>query len=87
MGHGTEVKIINKEFHAAEDLTVGFKNAHRYLNASAAALYLGTTPAVLYQWVHSKNIPYIKLGGKKQSAIRFDIKDLDRFMNEHRNKA
>ncbi len=45
-----------------------------------AAQYTGLSPNTLYSWVWQKKIPYVKLG----KAVRFDIADLDKFIELHR---
>lgn len=45
-----------------------------------AAQYTGLSPSTLYSWVWQKKIPYVKLG----KAVRFDVADLDKFIELHR---
>jgi len=56
----------------------------RLFNIKDAANYLSITTGTLYQWVHKRKIQVIKFGETKGSGIRFDIKDLDSFIDEHK---
>ena len=50
----------------------------RLLSVDQAAVYLSITPITLYHWVAKRYIPFVKLGSK---AVRFDIRELERWVN------
>jgi excisionase family DNA binding protein len=50
----------------------------RLLNVREAAQYLGTTAKTLYTKVWRREIPFVKLG----RSLRFDIRELDRLIEE-----
>lgn len=51
----------------------------KYLNKKQACKYLGITNNTLDKWLIEYRIPYTHLG----RIIRFDITDLDLFMQNH----
>ena len=51
----------------------------RLLNAHETATYLGLSKAALYQLVHRKRIPVVRLG----RALRFDVVKLDDWISGH----
>lgn len=55
----------------------------RLLNTKEAAEYLAMTKAALYQLVHRKKVPVVRLG----RALRFDIQALDAWIEERREPA
>jgi len=55
----------------------------RLLTAGEAAEYLGLSEQTVRQWAHMRRIPCVKLG----RALRFDIEDLDLWLEEHRRPA
>jgi hypothetical protein len=64
----------------------------RYLNAAAAAEYLGygtgeTGAATIRQLVHRRQVPFIKVGKFRNSPLRFDVKALDAWLDKHRNQV
>jgi len=50
------------------------------LNVQEAAQFLAITVPTLYGWVWQRKIAFVKLG----RALRFDIADLKRFVNQNR---
>ena len=58
-------------------------NLKRLLNTKEAAEYLAMTKAALYQLVHRKKVPVVRLG----RALRFDIQALDAWIEERREPA
>lgn len=52
----------------------------KLLTVREAARYTGLAESTLYSWVWQKKIPFIKMG----KAVRFDLADLDRFIDLHR---
>ena len=55
----------------------------RLLRTREAAYYLGMSPWTLRQLVERRELPYIS-SGNNTSAWRFDIHDLDRWIETHR---
>jgi excisionase family DNA binding protein len=53
------------------------------LRTKEAACYLGMSPWTLRQMVERRELPYIS-SGDNTSAWRFDIHDLDRWIEAHR---
>jgi len=51
----------------------------RLLNINEAAEYMATTVGRLYQMVHKKQIPHVKIG----RSLRFDIGELDEFIKNN----
>jgi excisionase family DNA binding protein len=56
----------------------------RLLTVKAAALYMSVSPITLYHWVSRREIPFVKLAHK---AVRFDIRQLDRWIDKHAHKT
>lgn len=52
----------------------------RLLTVREAANYLAMTSAALYQLVHRKKVPVVRLG----KALRFDIQALDAWIEGHK---
>ena len=48
----------------------------RLLDVNQASKYLGVTPESLYQMVHRRTVPYVKMG----KALRFDLERLNEFI-------
>jgi len=55
----------------------------RLLTLREAADYLAMTNAALYQLVHRKRVPVVRLG----RALRFDIQALNAWIDEHKEPA
>jgi len=55
----------------------------RLLNVKEAAEYLGTTPGSLYHTFRTLPLPFLKWG-KGGRNIRFDVKDLDKWIEENK---
>lgn len=53
------------------------------LDVNQAAELLAVTVSTLYGWVWQRRIPFVKLG----RALRFDIADLERFVDQNRVDA
>ncbi len=64
----------------------GELDIRRLLRVKEAARYLGISPATLYSRIHSGLISYVKTG-PGNAAIRLDIHDLDRWIEEHKIEA
>jgi excisionase family DNA binding protein len=52
----------------------------RLITVQHAAEYLAVSVSTLYGWVYQRRIPFVKVG----RALRFDISDLDRFIESNR---
>ena len=55
---------------------------HKLVNVPKAAAYLGIQVSTLYQWASQKRIPYCKSG----RLLKFDLNDLDQFIEKSRVK-
>ncbi len=55
----------------------------RLLSTKEAAGYLAMTTAALYQLVHRKKIPVVRVG----RALRFDLRALDAWIDQQRVPA
>ena len=55
-------------------------NERRLLNVKEAGAYLGLSHHLLYRWRNQGKLPVVKLG----SALRFDIEDLNRIIEENK---
>lgn len=58
-------------------------NQKRLLTVKEAAHYLAMTSPALYQLVHRKKIPVVRLG----KALRFDIQELDTWIEKHKDNV
>lgn len=56
----------------------------RLLDVAAAAEYLSTTEAALKKKVTRREIPFVRVGKR---AIRFDVRQLDDWIDEHTVEA
>lgn len=56
------------------------ETAKRYYRVKEAAIYTGIPVGTLYQMVHWRQIPHIKVGRK----VLFDRQELDEFMAKRR---
>lgn len=54
----------------------------RLFNVEEAAQYIGLTPGTLYNMASRREIPTVKVG----RALRFDVLQLDRFIEQHARK-
>lgn len=55
--------------------------APRLLNAAQAAEYIGRSEHAIRQMVHRRQIPFNKVPGS--SVLRFDVRQLDRWIDQH----
>jgi len=55
--------------------------ARRLLNVEEAAEYVGYTPAAVRHMVTKRQLPCVRNG----RTVRFDVADLDRWIEEHKN--
>ncbi len=51
----------------------------RLLTVKETSEYLGVTPGSLYQMVHRRTIPFVKMG----KVLRFDIRRLDEYIDQN----
>lgn len=54
------------------------------LKVHEAAAYLRVSPSTLYHWISEGRIVPVKYGN---GAVRFDIRDLDRFIRRSKRKT
>ncbi len=61
-------------------------NQSRRLTPTEAAAYIGSTPKTLAKWRSTgrHSIPFLKFGTGKRASIRYDLSDLDAFLNRCR---
>jgi excisionase family DNA binding protein len=62
---------------------VDTKNATRLLTVQEAARLLAVSVSTLYGWVWQRRIPFVKVG----RALRFDMADLEKFIQANRTQA
>ena len=55
----------------------------RLLNVKEAAQYLGLSVDTVYKKARLRELPYVKVG----RALRFDVKALERFVEQHTIKT
>ena len=58
-------------------------NVPRLMTVNDAARYLAVSVSTLYGWVYQRRIPFVKMG----RALRFELVDLDSFIQRNRTKA
>ncbi len=57
----------------------------RLLTETETSIYLGIPAGTLRRWRSvGMEIPYIKLGTGKNSTVRYDLRDIDRYIDERR---
>jgi len=59
------------------------RNQTRLLTVQEAAQLLAVSVSTLYGWAWQRRIPFVKVG----RALRFDIADLERFIQANRFQA
>ena len=59
------------------------KTQSRLFTVQEAARYLAVSASTLYGWVWQRRISFVKVG----RALRFDVRDLERFIDENREAA
>jgi excisionase family DNA binding protein len=55
----------------------------RLMTVTDAARYLAVSVSTLYGWVYQRRIPFVKVG----RALRFEVVDLDSFIQRNRTQA
>jgi excisionase family DNA binding protein len=55
----------------------------RLFTVQEAARYLAVSASTLYGWVWQRRISFVKVG----RALRFDVRDLEKFVDENREAA
>jgi excisionase family DNA binding protein len=56
--------------------------APRLVTVNDAARYLAVSVSTLYGWVYQRRIPFVKVG----RALRFEMSDLDNFVERNRTQ-
>jgi excisionase family DNA binding protein len=64
-------------------ITLNNSQASNLINIRQASQFLSVSVSTLYGWIWQRRIPYIKVG----RAVRFDIQDLEKFVNSSRYAA
>lgn len=59
----------------------------RLLDYEDAAAYLGCTEAHLRRMTYERRIPFVKFGDGRSAPVRFDIRDLDRWIEARKVPA
>jgi excisionase family DNA binding protein len=67
-------QLNDKSFHCVD---------HQLVTVHDAAQYLSISVSTLYGWVYQRRITFVKVG----RALRFDIADLDKFIQTGRTQA
>lgn len=60
--------------------------AGRLVNRAGAAEYLGLSEDVIRGLVYRRQIPFVKIG-EGRGRLYFDVRDLDRWIAEHKVSA
>ena len=61
------------------------QEVRRLLSETETSLYLGIPAGTLRRWRSvGMEIPYIKLGTGRNSTVRYDLRDIDRYIDERR---
>lgn len=55
----------------------------KYLGVEELATILSISKNTIYSWISQRKIPYIKVG----RLVRFDAKEIDRWLKENTNNA
>jgi excisionase family DNA binding protein len=55
----------------------------RLMNVKEAADYLAVSVSTLYGWAWQRKLPFVKVG----RALRFDVSDLQKFIDANRFEA
>jgi excisionase family DNA binding protein len=63
-------------------ITGGLILEENYLNVAQAAKYLTLAKSTMYQYIHYRVIPYLKIGQR----IVFSKNDLDKWIMKHKKK-
>jgi excisionase family DNA binding protein len=79
--------VARKEFEIKMKLQP-FRNAasnamSRLVTVQDASQYLAVSVSTLYGWVFQRRIPFVKVG----RALRFDLADLDGFIETNRTRS
>ena len=69
-------KMVHKE---AGEVVLDIGNGKRLLNVREAAQYLGLEVDTVYKKARLREVPSVKVG----RALRFDVKALERFIEQH----
>jgi excisionase family DNA binding protein len=60
-----------------------FERPQGLLNIRQAAQMLSVSVSTLYGWIWQRRIPFVKIG----RSVRFDIRDLEQFIQSNRFSA
>jgi excisionase family DNA binding protein len=71
-----ETKMLPKE---SVEMVLNNAIGRRLLNVREAAQYLGLEVDTVYKKARLREVPYVKVG----RALRFDVKALERFIEQH----
>jgi excisionase family DNA binding protein len=74
---------ITKRDGNQESMSVPLTSEKGLVNVHAAARFLGVSVPTLYGWVWQRRISFVKVG----RAVRFDMADLRKFIEENRIHA
>jgi predicted DNA-binding transcriptional regulator AlpA len=58
----------------------------RLLTKKQLAERLGIAPATIDKWIIYSDVPYLKLGKSRNSPVRFDPADIQRWLRENKEK-
>jgi len=61
----------------------GLKSHQRLLTVEEVSRYLAVSVSTVYGWVWQRRIPFVKLG----RALRFDLSDLEAFVETNKEHA
>ena len=70
------MKVLHKE---PVEMVIPVGNGRRLLNVREAAQYLGLEVDTAYKKARLREVPSVKVG----RALRFDVKALERFIEQH----
>lgn len=57
--------------------------ATMYVNQAGAGKYLGVSERSLLEWRRRRSgPPYVRLGGTRTGRVRYDLRELDRWMRD-----
>jgi len=59
----------------------------RLMSAREAAVYLGLSPRTLWGLENRSQIPAVRFGAGRRKSVRFDIRDLDRWIEAGKDRG
>jgi excisionase family DNA binding protein len=75
--------VEKKEMAATRPMWSDGDVGKRLLNVEEAAVYLGLKVDTVYKKARLRELPYVKVG----RALRFDVKALERYVEQHTIKT